>query len=92
LSVLGRITVFDNDGTFWAEQQFPFQGLFVFDRVRALAPQHLAWKDQRPFTELVYREAGLAKLDRALDGGPKRGWTMVSIKNDWKRVFPFDAE
>ena len=270
-----RIAVFDNDGTLWAEQPFPFQGLFVFDRVRALAPQHPEWKDQqpfkavlendmkalaaagmaglvelvmathagmtteeferfvkdwiatarhpkfqRPFTELVYqpmlevldflrvngfktfivsgggvefmrtfsetiygippdqvvgssivtkyeirdgrpvlvrqpklnfyddkedkpvginvfigrrpiaafgnsdgdfamlewvsggtgarfalivhhddavrefaydREAGLAKLDRGLDEGPKRGWTLVSVKNDWKRVFPFDA-
>jgi phosphoserine phosphatase len=38
------------------------------------------------------REAGLARLDRGLDEGPKRGWTMVSVKNDWKRVFPFDAE
>ncbi len=270
-----RIAVFDNDGTLWAEQPFPFQGLFVFDRVRALAPQHPEWKDQqpfkavlendmkalaaagmaglvelvmathagmtteeferfvkdwivtarhpkfqRPFTELVYqpmlevldflrvngfktfivsgggvefmrtfsetiygippdqvvgssivtkyeirdgrpvlvrqpklnfyddkedkpvginvfigrrpiaafgnsdgdfamlewvsggtgarfalivhhddavrefaydREAGLAKLDRGLDEGPKRGWTLVSVKSDWKRVFPFDA-
>jgi phosphoserine phosphatase len=274
--VLDRIAVFDNDGTLWAEQPFPFQGLFVFDRVRALLSQHPEWKAQqpfkavlendmkalaatgmaglvelamathagmtteeferivkdwiatarhpkfqRPFTELVYqpmldvldflrangfktfivsgggvefmrtfsdtiygippdqvvgssivtkyevqdgrpvlvrqsklnfyddkedkpvginvfigrrpiaafgnsdgdfamlewvaggtgarfalilhhddavrefaydREAGLAKLDRGLDEGPKRGWTMVSMKNDWKRVFPFDAE
>src|SRR5277367_2128723 len=274
--VADRIAVFDNDGTLWAEQPFPVQGLFVFDRVRALAPQHPEWKDQqpfkaalendmkalaaagmaglvelvmathagmtteqfdrivkdwiakarhpkfqRPFTELVYqpmldvlgflrangfktfivsgggvefmrtfseniygippdqvvgssivtkyevrdgrpvlvrqpklnfyddkedkpvginvfigrrpiaafgnsdgdfamlewvtggagarfamivhhddavrefaydRDAGLARLDRGLDEGPKRGWTMVSVKNDWKRVFPFDAE
>jgi hypothetical protein len=42
--------------------------------------------------EFAYdREAGLAKLDRGLDEGPKRGWTLVSVKNDWKRVFPLDA-
>ena len=42
--------------------------------------------------EFAYdREAGLAKLDRGLDEG-KRGWTMASMKNNWKRVFPFDAE
>ena len=271
-----RIAVFDNDGTLWAEQPFPFQGLFAFDRVRALLPEHPEWKEkpafkavlendmkalavtgmaglvevamathagmtteefeglvkdwivtarhpkfQRLFTELVYqpmlevldflrangfktfivsgggveflrtfsetiygippdqivgssivtkyeirdgrpvlvrqpvlnfyddnedkpvginvfigrrpiaafgnsdgdfamlewvtggtgarfglivhhddaarefaydREAGLAKLERGLDEGPKRGWTMVSMKNDWKRVFPFEAE
>jgi phosphoserine phosphatase len=270
-----RIAVFDNDGTLWAEQPFPFQGLFAFDRVRALLPEHPEWKEkpafkavlendmkalaatgmaglvevamathagmtteefevfvkdwivtarhpkfQRLFTELVYqpmlevldflrangfktfivsgggveflrtfsetiygippdqivgssivtkyeirdgrpvlvrqpvlnfyddnedkpvginvfigrraiaafgnsdgdfamlewvtggtgarfalivhhddaarefaydRKAGLAKLDRGLDEGPKRGWTLVSVKNDWKRVFPFDA-
>ena len=276
VSVADRVAVFDNDGTLWAEQPFAFQGLFAFDRVRALLPQHPEWKDkppfkavlendmkalaatgmsgleelamathagmtteeferivqewtatarhpkfQRPFTELVYqpmlevldflrangfktfivsgggvefmrtfsetlygvppdqvvgsgivtkyeirdgrpvlvrqarlnfyadkedkpvginvfigrrpiaafgnsdgdfamlewvtggagarfgmivhhddamrefaydREAGLAKLDRGLDEGPKRGWTLVSMKNDWKRVFPFDTE
>lgn len=274
--VSNRIAVFDNDGTLWSEQPFPFQGLFAFGRVRELAPQHPEWKDQQPFkavlendmkalaatgmaglvelvmathagmtteefecmvtdwistarhpkfqrlfTELVYqpmlevlellrangfktfivsgggiefmrtfsetiygippdqvvgssivtkyeirdgrpvllrqaklnfyddkedkpvginvfigrrpiaafgnsdgdfamlewvtggtgarlalivhhddavrefaydREAGLAKLDRGLDEGPKRGWTLVSMKNDWKRVFPFDPE
>ncbi len=42
--------------------------------------------------EFAYdREAGLAKLARGLDEGPKRGWTLVSMKKDWKRVFPFDA-
>jgi phosphoserine phosphatase len=44
-----RIAVFDNDGTLWAEQPFYFQGLFVLDRVRALAPQHPEWKDTQPF-------------------------------------------
>lgn len=44
-----RIAVFDNDGTLWAEQPFYFQGLFVFDRLRALAPQHPEWKDDQPF-------------------------------------------
>lgn len=43
--------------------------------------------------EFAYdREAGLARLDRGLDEGLKRGWMLVSMKNDWKRVFPFDAE
>jgi 2'-5' RNA ligase/phosphoserine phosphatase len=36
------------------------------------------------------RQAGLAKLDRGLDEGPKRGWTIVSMKTDWNRIFPFD--
>ena len=42
--------------------------------------------------EFAYdRAAGLAKLARGLDEGPGRGWTLVSMKKDWKRVFPFDA-
>jgi len=48
-----RIAVFDNDGTLWAEQPFYFQGLFVFDRVRALAPQHPEWKGTQPFKAVL---------------------------------------
>jgi phosphoglycolate phosphatase-like HAD superfamily hydrolase len=44
-----RIAVFDNDGTLWAEQPFYFQGLFAFDRIKALAPQHPEWKERQPF-------------------------------------------
>ena len=36
------------------------------------------------------RHAGLGSLDRGLDEAPKRGWTMVSMKTDWKRVFAFE--
>ena len=34
-----RIATFDNDGTLWAEKPLPFQLLFAFDRVKALAPK-----------------------------------------------------
>ena len=30
------------------------------------------------------------KLDRGLNEAPKRGWLVISMKNDWKRVFPFE--
>jgi hypothetical protein len=36
------------------------------------------------------RKAGLARLDRGLDEAPKRGWALVDMKVDWKRVFPFE--
>ena len=39
-----RIAVFDNDGTLWSEQPVYFQAAFIFDRVKALAPQHPEWK------------------------------------------------
>ena len=34
------------------------------------------------------RKSPFGRLDRGLDEGPKRGWTIVSMKRDWKRVFP----
>jgi hypothetical protein len=34
------------------------------------------------------RKAGLGRL--GLDEAPKRGWTVVSMKDDWKRVFSFE--
>jgi phosphoglycolate phosphatase-like HAD superfamily hydrolase len=40
-----RIAVFDNDGTLWSEQPFYFQLAFVFDRLKAMAPEHPEWKD-----------------------------------------------
>lgn len=36
------------------------------------------------------REAGLARLAKALDEAPKRGWTVVDMKRDWSRVFRFE--
>ena len=44
-----RIATFDNDGTLWLEQPMYTQGVFAFDRLRALAPQHPEWRDQQPF-------------------------------------------
>jgi hypothetical protein len=48
-----RIATFDNDGTLWAEQPMYFQGLFAFDRVKALAPEHPDWKDKEPFASIL---------------------------------------
>jgi phosphoglycolate phosphatase-like HAD superfamily hydrolase len=48
-----RIATFDNDGTLMCEQPFYFQGLFLIDRVQALAPQHPEWKEQQPFQAVL---------------------------------------
>ena len=48
-----RIAVFDNDGTLWCEQPMYFQALFVFDRIKQLAPQHPEWKETEPFASLL---------------------------------------
>lgn len=39
--------------------------------------------------EFAYdRKSAFGKLGRGLDEGPKRGWTIVSMKNDWRAVYP----
>jgi len=48
-----RIAVFDNDGTLWSEPPMYFQGFFAFDRVKALAPKHPAWKTKQPFKGIL---------------------------------------
>ncbi len=63
-----RIAVFDNDGTLWAEQPMYFQAFFVFDRIKALAPQHPEWKDKEPFASVLRGDmkAALAGGERVL--------------------------
>jgi haloacid dehalogenase-like hydrolase len=51
--VPARIATFDNDGTLWTEKPLPFQLLFAFDRVKALAPQHPEWATKEPFASLL---------------------------------------
>jgi len=35
------------------------------------------------------RQSPIGRLDKALDEAQRRGWTVVDMKKDWKRVFPF---
>jgi phosphoglycolate phosphatase-like HAD superfamily hydrolase len=34
------------------------------------------------------RQSHVGRLDKALDEGKQRGWTIVDMKSDWKTVFP----
>ena len=34
------------------------------------------------------RESHVGKLSKGLDEGPKRGWKIISMKNDWKAIYP----
>jgi phosphoserine phosphatase len=61
-----RIAVFDNDGTLWSEQPMYFQAFFIFDRIKALAPQHPEWKTEEPFASVLRGD-----LKGALAGGEK---------------------
>jgi hypothetical protein len=36
------------------------------------------------------RQSHIGKLDKALDEGTKRGWTIVDMKRDWKKIFAFE--
>jgi phosphoglycolate phosphatase-like HAD superfamily hydrolase len=34
------------------------------------------------------RDSSVGKLDKALDEGVAKGWTIADMKNDWKTIFP----
>jgi phosphoglycolate phosphatase-like HAD superfamily hydrolase len=41
--------------------------------------------------EFAYdRTSSIGRLDAALDEASAKGWTIVSMKDDWKRIFSFD--
>jgi len=73
-----RIAVFDNDGTLWCEQPLYVQLLFVFDRIKTLAPDHPEWATTQPFQAVLEDdhealhaagEHGLIELLMATHGG-----------------------
>src|SRR5262249_55737424 len=37
------------------------------------------------------RDSKVGHLDKALDAAKKKGWTIVSMKNDWRSVVPLVA-
>ena len=37
------------------------------------------------------RQSPIGHLDKALDEAQKRGWTVVDMKHDFRRVFPFET-
>ncbi len=67
-----RIAVFDNDGTLWSERPVYFQALFVFDRIKTLAPDHPEWTTQEPFASVLRGD-----MRNALAGGEKALVEMV---------------
>ncbi len=38
------------------------------------------------------RQSSVGHLDKALDEAQAKGWTVVDMKKDWGRVFPFDDQ
>ncbi len=37
------------------------------------------------------RKSGIGRLDKGLDEAKAQGWTVVDMKRDWKRIFPFES-
>lgn len=61
-----RIAAIDNDGTLWTEQPLYFQALYVFERIKKLAPDHSNWKAKEPFASVLRGDT-----KGALAGGEK---------------------
>jgi phosphoglycolate phosphatase-like HAD superfamily hydrolase len=38
------------------------------------------------------RNSKVGKLDKALDAAPAEGWTVMSMKDDWNKIFPFGSK
>jgi len=38
------------------------------------------------------RPSPIGQLDKALDQAKARGWTLVDMKQEWKRIYPFEAK
>lgn len=38
------------------------------------------------------RQSSIGRLDKALDEARRRGWTVVSVREDFRRVFPFGGK
>jgi hypothetical protein len=38
------------------------------------------------------RTSSIGHLDKALDEGQAKGWTVVDMKKDWKVIYPFDKK
>ena len=36
------------------------------------------------------RDSDLGRLDKALDEANAKSWAVVDMKNDWRRIFPFE--
>jgi hypothetical protein len=59
------------------------------------------WRDQARFAGIVHhtdaareyaydRPSKIGQLDKAWDEAKAKGWTVVDMKQDWKKVFAFE--
>ena len=82
-----RIAVFDNDGTLWLEYPLYTQVQFVFDRIKALAPQHPEWRDKEPYKSVIAGD-----IKGAMASGSKGLIEMVLAAQSGMSTEAFDTE
>ncbi|MDR3590853.1 MAG: HAD family hydrolase [Negativicutes bacterium] len=68
-----RIATFDNDGTLWSEQPMYFPDAFLYDRIRALAPQHPEWKNKQPFKAVLEGDM------KTVSAGGEKAWLELEF-------------
>ncbi|MFM7323364.1 MAG: HAD family hydrolase, partial [Nodosilinea sp.] len=81
-----RIATFDNDGTLWSEQPAYFQAMFVFDRIRQMAPDHPEWKEQLPYSAVLKGD-----MKTALEGGESALFKMVMATHSGMTTEEFET-
>ena len=82
-----RIAVFDNDGTLWSEQPLYFQGMFVLDRIKAMAPQHPEWGEREPFKSILAGD-----MTTALAGGETALAEMMVVTHSGMTTAEFETQ
>lgn len=82
-----RIAVFDNDGTLWAEKPVYFQVLYMFDRIKALAPGHPEWQTREPFASVLKGD-----IEAVLAGGEKALLELTAATHSGLTTEEFAAE
>ena len=87
VAVGDRIATFDNDGTLWSEQPIYFQGIFVLDRIKALAKDHPEWKDKQPFKAVLEND-----LKAVLASGHEGLGELLAASSSGMSVEDFTAE
>jgi len=98
-----RVAVFDNDGTLWGEQPLYTQYFFLFEQIKAAAPQHPEWANNPAYqavaandmTALAEHEMELAPLLLAANSGMSvedydktiRAWLATARHPKFNRPF-----
>jgi hypothetical protein len=87
-----RIAEFDQDGTLWAKHPVYTQVVYCLDRVGVLAKEKPELEGPGTLQGCTFRRSGGHReaLDKVCGIPPEQGWVIISMKNDWKRIFAFE--